>query len=206
MLGCLAAAATVSSAQTPPAPASGELIERTLAIVGGQVITLADARTALALHLVEGEAGAQTIEAVTARLIDRALMLREVQHYAPPEPPERSVDDRVALARARFPSDAAFGAALAEGGFSDERLRNWIRDDLRVAAYLDQRFAAAGVPNEQEVTAYYNQHKAEFEQGGVAFAAAVPLIRERLAGERRRELITDWVSDLRRRTEVIRIS
>lgn len=194
---CLALGA-VASAQ--------ELIERTLAIVGGQVITLSDARAAMALHLVDAEPGADELEGVTSRLIERALMLREVQHYAPPEPAERAVDDRVALARVRFPSEEAFAAALATSGFSAERLRAWIRDDLRVASYLDQRFAAAGVPTDQEVSAYYDEHKAEFEQGGVPPADAVPLIRERLAGERRRELITDWVSDLRRRTEVIRIS
>jgi hypothetical protein len=31
---------------------------------------------------------------------------------------------------------------LAAGGFSPERLRGWMRDDLRVAAYLKQRFPA----------------------------------------------------------------
>jgi hypothetical protein len=183
-----------------------ELIERTLAIVGGQVITLSDVRTAVALRLVETDAGADPIDSALSRLIDRALMLREVQHYAPPEPLESAVDQRVAFSRERFPTAEAFQAVLDAGGFSDERLRAWVRDDLRLAAYLDQRFAAAGLPSDQEVSAYYNEHRSEFDQGGVSFAEAAPLIRERLAGERRRELITDWLSDLRRRTEVVRIS
>lgn len=189
------------------APAfSQELIERTLAIVDGLVITLSDARAAIAFHLVEPEPGQPELEGVVSSLIDRALMLQEVQHYAPPPPSEQAVDDRVSLARARFPDQAAFEAALAATGFTAERLRSWIRDDLRVTAYLDQRFAAAGVPMDPEITAYYQEHQSEFEQGGVSYEEAIPLIRERLAGERRRELITDWLSDLRRRAEVIRIS
>ena len=30
---------------------------------------------------------------------------------------------------------------LRDGGFAERRLRAWIRDDLRVEAYLQQRFA-----------------------------------------------------------------
>jgi hypothetical protein len=183
-----------------------ELIERTVAIVGGQVITLSDVRAGIALGLVETESGEDPVESATSRLIDRALMLREVQHYAPPEPPDAAIEERLAAARARFPSDEAYRTVLAAGGFSDARLRSWVRDDLRLTAYLDQRFAAAGVPNDQDIATYYNQHRTEFEGSGVAYADAVPLIRERLAAERRRELITDWLSDLRRRTEVRRIS
>ena len=58
------------------------------------------------------------------------------------------------------------------------------------------------MPSEQEVQAYYSEHQAEFEKGGVPYAEAVPLVRERLAAERRRELIDDWVADLRRRAQV----
>ena len=66
--------------------AQGELIERTLALVGGEAITLSDVRGALALGLVDVPAAADQIPAATKRLIDRALMLREVQRYAPAEP------------------------------------------------------------------------------------------------------------------------
>jgi hypothetical protein len=170
------------------------------------VITLSDVRTALALGLVDDVEGTQPLEGATTRLIDRALMLRELQHYSPPEPPESEIRSRIELARLRFPSDEAFTRTLTAGGFSEDRLSAWIRDDLRIVAYLEQRFAAAVVPNDQDIAAYYAEHRAEFQRGGVPLSEATPLIRERLSAERRRELITDWLSDLRRRTEVIRIS
>jgi hypothetical protein len=185
--------------------AQPELIERTLAIVGGQVITLADVRTVLTLGLVDGADGPEQVEGATNRLFDRALILRELQHYSPPEPAEHDIQSRIDLARQRLSSSEAFQRTLVAGGFSEERLRAWIRDDLRIVAYLEQRFAAAGIPNDQEVAAYYAEHREEFERGGVPLDEATPLIRERLAMERRRELITDWLSDLRRRTEIVRI-
>ena len=48
--------------------------------------------------------------------------------------------------------------------------------------------------------------RAEFEATGTTFEQATPMIRERLIGARRAELIADWVSDLRRRTDVVILS
>lgn len=117
-----------------------ELIDRTLAIVGGQAITLSDVRGALALGLIETPPATDVIAAATRALIERMLVLREVDRYAPPEPPETAVDDRVRAIEARFSAREAFQAALAAAALSDSSLRAWARDDVRMSAYLDQRF------------------------------------------------------------------
>jgi hypothetical protein len=115
-----------------------ELVDRTLAIVAGRTVTLSDARTALALRLIEG---AEVDAAVVQRLVDRELMLREVDRYDPPEPTADRIDERLAAARAVAGSEDGLARVLREGGFAARRLRAWIRDDLRVEAYLQQRFA-----------------------------------------------------------------
>jgi hypothetical protein len=116
-----------------------EIIDRTLAIVSGRTITLSDARTAMALGLVEG---ARVDAGVVQRLIDRELMLREADRYQPPEPSLAQLDEGVAAATRHAGGEAAVARLLAAGGFSPQRLRNWVRDDLRVSAYLQQRFPA----------------------------------------------------------------
>lgn len=120
------------------------MVDRTLAIVGGRTITLSDARGALALGLVEGrQPSADVVEAaVLQRLVDRELMLREAERYRPPEPAADRIESGVAAARARAGGGEAAAAVLREHGFSEERLLAWVRDDLRIAAYLQQRFAA----------------------------------------------------------------
>ena len=126
------------------APGAQELIERTMAIVGGTAITLADVRTAMALGLVE----TPDLDVATEALVQRTLILREVERYAPPEPEGESIDARIAQIRSR--GDAGHTEALLEaGGFNESRLRAWVRDDLRIAAYLDQRFAADGPDRRQ---------------------------------------------------------
>ena len=194
-----------AAAAQPPAPAArpGEiLVERTVAIVGGAVVTASDVETAVALGLVE-PGGPDAPADATAAVIDRRLMLHEVARFAPAEPDSETVLARVATLRARAGGEEALAAALARGGFTTGWLTAWVRDDLRIAAYLDQRFASTGVPAESEVTAYADAHRAEFERDGVLPADTARVARARLVEERRHDLISDWLADLRRRTEVI---
>lgn len=142
-----------------------EVFDRTVALVAGQAITLSDVRAAIDLGLIEG--GTSNVAEMTARLVDRELILREVQRYAPPAPPDSAVEARLAEITKRFASPVALMQVLETHGFPEHRLRAWLRDDLRTEGYLAQRFASAGTP------------------------------------ERRRELVIDWLSDLRRRTDVV---
>jgi hypothetical protein len=195
----------IASSAWPHGQAAGELIERTLAIVAGQVITLSDVRTALALRLIEPPGQQTDVGAGAARLVERALVLREVQRYAPPEPADSLIDEQLQVIRGRFAAPALFARALEDGGFTEARLRAWIRDDLRIAAYVNQRFAATGTPTDDEVSAYYTQRRAEFDRDGLSLEQAASLIRARLSAERRAELIRDWTADLRRRTAVVEL-
>ena len=98
---------------------------------------------------------------------------------------------------------AAMTRVLEIYGFTSERLRAWVRDDLRTQAYLAQRFASASTPTELEIGQAYARSRAEFDQAGLTFEQATPIVRDRLSASRRTELIADWVSDLRRRTDVV---
>ena len=186
--------------------AQPELIERTLALVGGQPITLSDARAAIAFGLVSVERPTADIPAMTGLLVDRELILREVQRYAPPAPSDAAVDARLDEIRKRFRDAAGFTRALDLHGFTEVRLRAWIRDDLRTVAYLAQRFASASTPTDAEISSAYARGRAEFAAAGTTFEQATPVIRERLISARRAELIDDWLSDLRRRTDVVILS
>jgi hypothetical protein len=123
--------------------ARAETIERVLAVVAGQLITLTDVTAATDLGLQSPERAADPVRAVLNQLIDRQLVLAEVDRYAPAEPTGEAVDREVAGVRQRFPSPAAFEAVLARSGIDEKHLRETLRQDLRIRAYLDQRFSAA---------------------------------------------------------------
>src|SRR5438067_3534376 len=121
-----------------------ETIDRVLAVVAEQVITLSDVTAARDLGLQSAEGAADPVRAILTKLIDRELELAEVERYAPPEPSAEAVDRGLAAIRDRFASASAFDTALARAGLDDRHLRETLRQDLRIRAYEDQRFAAAG--------------------------------------------------------------
>jgi hypothetical protein len=184
--------------------ARAEIIDRVLAVVGGHIITLSDVRAATALGLVNTAGAADPIGAALDHLIGRELMLGEVERYQPPEPGAAAVAELLKTVRGRFPSEAAFGEALRLAGTTDARLRETLRDELRIQAYLDERFAGAARPTDEEVGRYVDEHRADFVRDGrpLPVAAALDAARDRLAAERRRALIAEWISELRTRADV----
>ncbi|MBZ5555807.1 MAG: SurA N-terminal domain-containing protein [Acidobacteriia bacterium] len=124
--------------------AHAELIERVLAVVAGQPITLSDVVGARDLGFQSADGASDPMRAILSKLIDRELMLAETDRYGPPEPTTEAVDRDVARVRARFASQAEFDAAVARSGIDAQHLRETVRQNLRIAAYLDQRFTAAG--------------------------------------------------------------
>jgi hypothetical protein len=118
-----------------------ETLDRVLAVVGGQLITLSDVTAAIDLGLQSTDRAADPVRVVLSKLIDRELVLAEVDRYAPPEPTAEAVDRDVEQVRRRFPAAAAFDAALARSGIDEKHLRETLRQDLRMRAYLDQRFS-----------------------------------------------------------------
>ena len=144
LISAVSACSAVAFLLAAPGIAHAEIIDRVLAVVGGQLITLTDVTAARDLRLVAPATGVDPIRDLLTKLIDRELVLAEVERYAPPEPTADAVDTEVGRVRARFESDEAFNAALVPSGIDEKHLRETLRQDLRIRAYLDQRFAAAG--------------------------------------------------------------
>jgi hypothetical protein len=180
-----------------------EVIDRVLAIVSGEVITLSDVAAARELGLVSATGTADPVREVLTRLIDRSLMLDEVERYSPPLPSAAAVDEALARVRARFSSNEAFQVALLRVGFTERRLREAVAEDLRVDAYLAQRFTIPPLAD-GELARYYELHQDEFAKGG----RLIPFeeVREEVAGAAtealRKNRIDAWIEGLRRRAEI----
>src|SRR5262245_8334136 len=181
--------------------AHAEIIDRILAVVNGALIMQSDVTMAVRLGLAPQPAPPDTMAAPLDSLIERRLVLEEVDRYAPPEPADVDVDRRLAEVRAR--AGSAFDAILRDSGISLEQLRRHMRDDLRVDAYLLQRFGPMQ-PSEDEVQQYYRDHQPAFTRNG----AVRPLddvrdeVRAQLIANQRAGMIKDWIAGLRRRATI----
>ena len=92
--------ATLIFAVTVGRVASGEIIDRIMAVVLQQPLLLSDVNAALSLQLVQVAPGSADPRVVVLdRLIERTLMLGEVERYQPPEPAPAEMDARVRESR-----------------------------------------------------------------------------------------------------------
>ncbi|MBI2829101.1 MAG: hypothetical protein HYX77_07525 [Acidobacteria bacterium] len=180
-----------------------QLLDRIVARVNGEVISLTDLKAAVALGVVEGPAGADETAAIEG-LIDRQLVLAEVARFAPPEPAPADVARETAALTVRVGSGLA--AMMESTGVDEVRIRDIARDNLRIQAYLNQRFGATVQITEEEVARYYRIHPDEFTRDGILipFTQAEPVARERAGAERRASTVAQWMHDVRSRAEITR--
>ena len=181
-----------------------EVIDRILAVVSGGLILQTDAEAAIRLQLVALPTGTDRIQGALDRLIERRLMLLEVDRYGPPEPSLAEIDAVVKEIDQRVGSGERMDAILRESGMTVDQLRLWVRDDIRIRSYLQQRFGSQLPPADDEILQYYRTHERDFTRGGTLrpFAEVRDEARDALLAERRALLIREWLAGLRRRTEV----
>lgn len=179
-----------------------QLLDRVVARVNGSAITLSDVRAAIGLGLVDvpPEAGES---AIVERLVDRQLVLTEVERFAPPEPTQEAVAREVEAIRTRI--GGRLPAIMEQTGLDEGGLRDIARDTLRIDAYLIQRFGPTVQLSEEDVVQYYRMHPDEFTREGrlMPFAEADDLARERASAERRTATLSQWMRDLRARADIL---
>jgi len=181
-----------------------QVIDRVLATVDGQLVTLSDVRvtTTLGLTPVEGAGGDAALE----RWIERLLVLQEVDRFAPPEPAAAGIEARVASVLAPLGAPDTVNTTLTRLGIDRAWVERWVRDDLRMQAYTEQRFAGSLEPTGDELENYYREHASEFVRDGreVTSEEARAMAREHVVAARRRALVADWLDGLRRRATIVR--
>jgi hypothetical protein len=181
------------------AQAGAAIVDALAATVGTRVIMLSDVRLARELGIVEP--GASDAEALDV-LVDRALMLAEIERFQPPVPADALVERRTAEIRDGR-GDVAWQALLERHGVDSEYVRALVRDTLRLEAYLRQRFDALAEPSEDEVRDEYETRRQAAPAGTLApFDVVQSAIREQLRAVRYRALVDGWTAELRARGDV----
>ena len=187
--------------------AQTQTLDRILAIVAGHVIMHSDVRAFIDLKLVDVAQDAEPEATTLTRLVERWLILDQVDRYVVAGPPTAIIERQLTDVRTSFSSEAVFISALEQVGYTTDDLRQVLRDDIRRDAYLDDRFMAVRLPSDDQLREYFEAHEDEFMQSGrlVTFVEARPFVLQRLAAELRTGLIAEWVEGLVRRAEVVRM-
>jgi peptidyl-prolyl cis-trans isomerase SurA len=135
--------------------ARAEIVDRVVAVIDRDVITLSEAEQASEFRALRGQ-DALLLEDLVERLIESRLIEREVGRYPEEAVPEQQVDAAVDSLEASLPSPTAFSAALSARGLTEEELALLIRRQLTIQRYLESRFRPLVFVTDDEVERYYD--------------------------------------------------
>ncbi|MEO8048772.1 MAG: hypothetical protein ABI833_00020 [Acidobacteriota bacterium] len=187
-----------------------EMVDRISVVVDSQIIKHSDIFRDIRLtdflnHETPSFAVAEQKKAV-ARLIDQALIRKELDAglYSIPDPSE--VDSLLQQLKNGFGSDAAYRRALATYDLSEADLRKQLNWQLTVLRFVSLRFGGGAPVPEPEVRAYYEQHLADFKKAGGSggdFDTVRPQIEKALEGEGVNKLFFAWLDEAEKNAPIV---
>jgi hypothetical protein len=219
LAGWLAVMPVLAVAQVPgeepssvaPAPAGDQVVDRVVAIVEGQVLTLSElefeTRVALiqrgAMQAAAARLDEETLKGALELAINQRLQVQGADRLEAFTAEQAEVDERVAAFRDRFDTEAGFQAFLAHYGADLRQLTEVLTRSVRAERILDSRIRPRAQVGEAELLRYYQQHASEYPEG---YPTVKARLREKLVRERYSALAAEELNQARASAQVRRVA
>jgi len=193
-----------------PSAHRAEVIDRLVAVVNRQIITLGDVEQELKMQVVGPTAGVlagvsssqqerMSQEVVVQRLIEQTLIREQIQQFPGLEIDDEQVESQVASVEKK----AGGAEKLAEMKIDIGALRDRLRWQLQVMKFIDYRFRQFVVVDTKEIEAYYqNQFLPELQKRNAVPAPALADVEERIrkivTEEKLNTQVDEWLASLRK--------
>ena len=200
-LGILAAFSVISFA---------EIIDRIAITVGSQVITESqiedEIRVTAFLNREKLELGAASNKAAAGRLIEQALIRREMDLSKYPLPELDEASAQLQSIKAAYRDEAAYQAGLESYGITADDLARRLQWQLTLLRFIDYRFRPGIQIPSADVQAYYRQQVSGWEQKGTrpipTLEESRDQIEEILTQKRIDALLDQWITETRTQVRV----
>ena len=141
--------------------ARAETLDRIAVTVGRHVISEHDILQDMRISaFIDGKAPVFTAEQkrkAAERLVDQYLVLEDAAATRVPPPPAADVAALLTPIKARYPTDEAYHAALAQAQISEAELSEQLLAGLSMLRYTELRFRPEAQVPEEAVRAYYDK-------------------------------------------------
>jgi hypothetical protein len=215
---CVAATALAQESAPAPAPVSGVVLDRVVAVVNNQAILASDLDEEIRLSVLDpGQVGLGVLTRKRAleQLIGRALIQQQIREEdeRAADPSQAEVDARLAEIRKEVPAcihencatEAGWKAFLVAHGLTPERVETYLRYRVQILRFIERRFRQGIQISPQEVESYYRETLLPQYAAGEAVPAletVAPRIQEILLQRQVNVLFDDWLKNLRKQGEV----
>jgi hypothetical protein len=140
-------------------------LDRTLERVYDSVVTTSDVRQVRLLKLADGVA--DTDAAAQTAIENRLLIKRELSRGNVPEPTADRIAEKREAWRKTWPASTDMPALLTRAGMSAQALDGWFRDELKIEAYLAERFPqTADTRRAERINGWINDLRRRANLGG----------------------------------------
>jgi len=186
-----------------PALLLSEIIDRIAITVGNQVITESqideEIRLTAFLNHEHADLSLAAKQAAAARLIQQALVKREMDLSRYPAPEQSDAGELLDSIKMMYSSDADFLKALEDAGVTVDELTRRLWWQLTLLRFIDYRFRPGIQIPPADVQAYYRQQVAEWQQKGTnpipTLEESRDQIEEILTQKRIDQALDQWMSD-----------
>jgi hypothetical protein len=186
-----------------------EIVDRISVIVDGQIIKHSDIMRDIRLtDLLNHENLNLDVNAqkkAAARLIDQALIRKELAAGLYPSPDPSEVDALLSQFKQSLGSEAAYQRALTAYGVREDDLRKHLYWQISVLRFINLRFATSTPAADADVRTYYQQHLPDFRRAGkpkLDLESLRPEIEQTLAGERVNQQFFAWLDESEKSTPI----
>jgi peptidyl-prolyl cis-trans isomerase SurA len=150
---------------------AGEVIDRIAITVANQVITASqideEVRVTAFQNSEKLDFSAEEKKKAAARLIEQALIRREMDLSRYPLPDLSDADGALKDFKGHYPNQAAFEKALQDYGIIEAQLKQHLLWQLTVLRFVDYRFRPGIQVPDSDIQAYYQQQVRKWKEQGV---------------------------------------
>jgi len=188
------------------------ILDRLAASVGLHAITesdiLKEIRLSAFLDGSKADFSAENRRRTAERLVERVLVLEEMQLGNYPAPAEAEVDAQLqAVRKQKFASREEYEEAMRRAGVSEPELREHLSELLAVMRFIDARFGPGVQLTDEEIEQYYSreftrQWQLRSKQPPPPFEEVRAEIGEALRAERVNLLLDQWLKEAKSRVRI----
>ena len=183
-------------------PAAAVLVDKIVAVVNAEVLTLLDFEDHLALvQVFQAGAADVTREQAFERFIDQTLLRQEALRTKIVEIEETDVAQQIHALEQRPGGRDALARVEQERGISLSHVRIWLRHQLIVRGFIDRRVRLFVRVSDREVTHYYQREQPAI--GEPMSDAVREQIRRILVEQRVNARVAQLVEELRRKANLL---
>ncbi len=182
-------------------PAQADLVDRIVASVNNEVITLSELNQAVGFNRALGGGNGEHIREETLEgLINRRLLIQEAHRLKFVEVSEQDINAEIEKLKKRLGSDKAFAEFLGELDMTVDQLSRVLGERLLVERFVKKKIGLFIRVSRDEAQDYFNRNAARFK--GKRFPDVQKEIMAGLQEQKLEQQISQYLAELKNKADV----